>query len=349
VLHYWLKVRTTRARESGSVAPMTVSIGSADGPQTGRIVPVSAQQSVCASRDHAIAEIAEGQHGLITLAQLERAGLTASGVRKRAAKGRLHRVHLGVYSVGHRPLDLDGEKMAAVLGCGANAALSHASAAALWRLRADSGRPFDVTAPNRRGRLPVGIRAHRHGFLREPDKTSVRGIPCTSVARTLLDLAGLVDVSELRKAISEAEVRRILDLADVRALMERSGGRRGVARLRMVISELSPQTAQSRSYLERKFLAMCERAKLPPPEVNCRLVVGNRELSPDFLWRGARLIVESDGRETHDTASAFENDRLRDQAFSAADWQVIRCTWHQVLHEPIRLTKTIRTILDRRA
>lgn len=177
----------------------------------------------------------------------------------------------------------------------------------------------------------------------------MRGIPCTSVARTLLDLAGLVGVSELRKAISEAKVRRILDPAAVQALIARSARRRGVARLRMVISELSPQTAQSRSYLERKFLAMCERAKLPPPEVNCKLNVGNRQLSPDFLWRDACLIVESDGREAHDTASAFESDRLRDQAFSAAGWQVIRCTWHQVLHEPIRLTRTIRTILDRRA
>jgi very-short-patch-repair endonuclease len=149
--------------------------------------------------------------------------------------------------------------------------------------------------------------------------------------------------------VSEAEVLRILDREAIESTIARNPNRRGVARLRLLIAGLSPQTGRSRSRLERRFLAMCEVAKLPPPEVNCKLDVGNRHLSPDFLWRDARLIVETDGRETHDTASAFESDRLRDQAFSVAGWQVIRCTWRQVLSEPARLAQTIRTIHDRRA
>lgn len=320
-----------------------------DGLQASSMDVFSARRPVTASPDQAIADMAERQHGVIALDQLRAAGLTASAVRDRAAAGRLHRVHAGVYSVGHRPLSLDSRRMAAVLACGPDAVLSHRAAAALWRLRPERQGSIDVTAPNRRGRTPGGIRAHRHGSLRESDRASVRAIPCTSVARTLLDLAGVVGVSELRKAISEAEVLRVFDLTDVQTLIARSTGRRGVARLRMVVFELSPQTARSRSYLEHKFLAMCERGSIPPPEVNCKLVVENKPVMPDFLWRDARVVVESDGRETHDTASAFESDRRRDQAFSAAGWQVVRCTWHQVLHEPTRLARTIGKILDRRA
>jgi very-short-patch-repair endonuclease len=161
----------------------------------------------------------------------------------------------------------------------------------------------------------------------------------------LLDLAGVVRVSELRKAISEAEVLRIFDPVAVQAVIARSAGRRGVARLRMVVSELSPQTARSRSYLERKFLMMCERAAVPPPEVNCTLNLGGEMLQPDFIWRDAGLIVETDGRETHDTASAFERDRRRDQILGAAGWQVIRCTWRQVIDEPTRVAQTLHALL----
>ncbi|HKB52198.1 MAG TPA: type IV toxin-antitoxin system AbiEi family antitoxin domain-containing protein [Solirubrobacterales bacterium] len=317
----------------------------ADGPQAGQIVPFAAHRPKTVGRERVIAEIADRQHGVATLAQLRDAGLSASGVRKRVAKGRLYAVHAGVYSVGRRLLTPDGRRIAAVLACGPGAVLSHRSAAALWGLCPDSKGSIDVTAPNRRGRIPAGIAAHRDGSLHGSDRTSIRGIPCSSVARTLLDLAGMVSVSELRREISQAEVLRIFDLAAVEALIGRSRGRRGVARLRMIISELSPRTGRTRSYLERRFLAMCERAMIPPPEVNCKLDLGNERLTPDFLWRDTRLIVETDGRETHDTASAFEEDRRRDQVFGAAGWQVIRCTWRQVLDEPARVASTISTVL----
>ena len=236
--------------------------------------------------------------------------------------------------------------MAAVLACGPGAVLSHRSAAVLWGLRKGDGRPtIDVAAPNRRGRIPQGISAHRDGSLTPQDRTAAHGIPCTTVARTLLDFAGVAPLWELRKAVSEAEVLRILDHDAVRKLIKRCRGRRGVARLRLVMDEIHPKTKWTRSDMEIAFLEMCKRAGLPEPEVNVMLYPGGRKIMPDFLWRDAGLVVEADSREFHDTGSAFESDREREQRLQLAGWRVSRCTWRQIEREPRRLAETIRGLL----
>jgi very-short-patch-repair endonuclease len=242
-------------------------------------------------------------------------------------------------------MDLNRQRMAAVLACGPNAVLSHRSAAALWGIRDDSRALIDVTAPRRRGRIPDGIDAHRDHCLAGEDRTTFKGFPCTSLERTLLDLAAVVAVWELRKALSEAEVLRLLDHAGLRRLIRRSRGRRGVARLRMLLDEIHPDTKRTRSELERLFLRMCTRAGLPRPEVNVSLDVGNGSLKPDFLWRDSGLIMEADSRRFHDTYSAFQHDRRREQRLQLAGWRVSRCTWEQVEHEPRRLAETIRGLL----
>jgi very-short-patch-repair endonuclease len=235
--------------------------------------------------------------------------------------------------------------MAATLACGPNAVLSHRSAAALWGIREDDRSSIDVTAPNRRGRIPNGIEAHRDASLGDEDRTTLSGIPCTSLARTLLDLAAVIPVWELRKALSEAEVLRLLDLVSLRRLIRRSRGRRGVARLRMLLDEIHPETKRTRSEMERRFLRLCARAQLPQPEVNVSLDVEGRRLMPDFLWRSANLIVEADSRRYHDTDSAFQRDRQREQRLLLAGWRVARCTWEQVDREPQKLAGTIRALL----
>jgi very-short-patch-repair endonuclease len=294
-----------------------------------------------------IAGIAGRQHGVVALFQLRDAGLSVKAVQKRVDRGRLHRVHEGIYAVGHPLIGRKGRFMAAVLAGGAEALLSHRSAADLWGLRRDPRSSLDVTAPNRRGRIPAGIDAHRDGSIVFADRAVVHGIPCTSLARTLLDLAAVVSFWELRKAVAEAEVLRLLDVSEVRKLIRRSRGRRGVARLRCCIDELRPSTRRTRSELEREFLRRCEQVGLPEPEVNVPLDVEGIRLRPDFLWRDARLILEADSRKYHDTGSAFELDRSREQRFYAAGWQVVRCTWRQVEVEPGLLLRSLRTGLAR--
>jgi very-short-patch-repair endonuclease len=297
--------------------------------------------------DREIARIADCQHGLVTLEQLRELGVAKDLAYQRVLAGRLHRVHEGVYSVGHTLLTANGRWLAAVLACGPGAVLSHRSAAVLWGVREDSGGhdPIDVTAPNRRGRKPPGIAAHRCGALTPHDCTGVHGIPCTTVERTLLDLAAVIPMWQLRKALAEAEVLRILDMDALRALLRRSRGRRGVARLRLLLDELHPETKRTRSELERMFLRMCSRGGLPRPEVNVTLDIGSRQLTPDFLWRDAGLIVEADSRRFHDTHSAFQHDRRREQDLQLAGWRVSRCTWEQVENEPRRLASTIQSLL----
>jgi very-short-patch-repair endonuclease len=213
-------------------------------------------------------------------------------------------------------------------------------------MREESCASIDVTAPNRRGRIPKGIAAHRDGSLIPADRTVLNGIPCTTVARTLLDLAAVAPVWELGKAISEAEVLRLLDHGAVRQLIKRNRGRRGVARLRVLMDDIHPETKRTRSEMEILFLRMCERADLPQPEVNVTLYADGRRAIPDFLWRDAGLIVEADSRRYHDTDSAFQSDRKREQRLQLAGWRVSRCTWEQVEREPRQLAETIHRLLS---
>lgn len=297
-----------------------------------------------------VARLAEGQHGVVAMDQLRAIGLSERAVHDWTLTGRLHRVHQGVYAVGHARLTREGGYMAAVLACGPDAVLSHRSAADLWGLRRNGRNRIDVTAPCRRGRSPDGIDAHRDGTLRPQDRAVVDGIPCTSVSRTLLDLAGVLNARQLRNAITAAELLRLLDLRALREVIGRSRGRRGVGRLRRALADYDAAAERAHPGLEREFLALCREADLPSPEVNAAVDLrdGSR-LVPDFIWRDARLIVETDDRRSHETASAFERDRRRDQLLAAEGWRVVRCTWAQVTSEPNRLAATIRLLLSARA
>jgi hypothetical protein len=201
-----------------------------------------------------------------------------------------------------------------------------------------------VIAPRRRGRSPAGIAAHRDGTLTAADRTIVAGVPCTSIARTLLDLAASKDRG-LRHAITQAEVERKFDLDSIEELLSRSRGRRGVRRLKLAIALHDPREQLTRRELEARFLDLCRRYGVTPPEVNGHLMIVGASMMPDFIWRDAGVIVEADSRRVHGTVAAFEKDRRRDQLLAAAGWTVIRVTWRQVLDEPKALSSTIRTLL----
>lgn len=293
-----------------------------------------------------MARICAMQQGLITLEQLEARGLTRQAVSERVNSGRLHRIHRTVYSLTPRVMTQRGRFMAAVLACGPEAVLSHRSAAYLWGLVDSWEEPIDVTAPNRRGRTPGGIAAHRDGSLHPIDKTSVHGIPCTTVVRTILDFSAVEPEWKVRKVVAEAEVLKILDKAKLRALLKRSRRRRGVARLRLILDTIHPQTKRTRSELERLFLEMCAKRSVPEPEANVWLSAPDgKRYQADFLWRQSGLIVEADSRRFHDTDSAFVADRKRRQQLELAGWRVSQCTWEEVETEPRRLARTVIGLL----
>jgi very-short-patch-repair endonuclease len=297
--------------------------------------------------DAAIAALAERQHGVVGLGQLQALGLSASAVRDRVASGRLHRIHYGVYAVGHGRLTREGHWMAAVLAYGPSARLSHRSAAALWNVRPDNRPTADVSLPRRSARSRPGIAAHASTTLTAADCTTVDGIPCTTLARTLLDLAEVVDRRGLERAIEQAEVLRLFDLRAVEDVLARANGRRGAAVLRAVLTDRA-EPALTKSDLEECFLSLCRAGLLPSPEVNAGLVVDDGPpIEVDFLWRAQRLAVETDAFGTHGTRHSFERDRRRDQRLKVAGYDPLRFTRRQIMKEPDSVLVTLGALLAR--
>jgi len=275
--------------------------------------------------------------------------MTASAVRARAATGRLHRLYRGVYSlVPPHLLTRDGRRMAAVLACGPGAVLSHRSAAALHELRAFGGVKFDVTVPIRSARTHVGINVHRSTSLTPADITTANGIPCTTIARTLFDLAEVVERRMLERAFDQAEIIEVFDLRAIEDQLDRNPARPGGAVIRAVLAEHYIGSTATWSELEERFLRLVREAGLPQPEVNVWVVLpdGGQAIRGDFVWRAQRVIVETDGFETHRTRQAFEDDRRRDQRASAARWRPIRTTWLQLERAPEEVVVAVAGLMD---
>ncbi|HEX6665663.1 MAG TPA: DUF559 domain-containing protein [Solirubrobacterales bacterium] len=214
--------------------------------------------------------------------------------------------------------------MAAVLACGGQAVLSHVSAAALWRLLDPRSGDIHVTVPSTAGRMRrKAIRLHRLTSLQPDQVTRRRRIPVTTPARTIADLR------RLRPPVSEATHRRAIRQAEVLGL--RTG--------------LATPTAPTRSELEDRFLALCRRYKLPPPEVNVR--VGRWEV--DFVWRDQRLVVETDGYRYHRGPTAFETDHVRDLDLRTSDHDVLHFTYDQVTNHPSQVANVVRRELEARS
>ena len=288
--------------------------------------------------DLAIGALAERQHGVVGRRQLLELGLGSGAIDRRLKLGRLRPVHRGVYTIGHRLLTQDGRWMAAVLACGRHAVLSHRAAAALWGMR--GGTHVEVTVPcGRRGR--DHIRVHR-ATLPPDERTTHRGIPTTTVPRTLLDLSAVVGRRHLRAALREAEHQRLTDPLSLRDLIARYRRRPGIATVRALLAEASIGARIIRSELEERFQDFLIRAGLPLPQTNA--VVEGFEV--DCVWPEQRLIVELDGHATHSPAHAFEVDRARDRRLEAAGWRVIRITWRQLVQEPQLVEADLRRLLQ---
>jgi very-short-patch-repair endonuclease len=280
--------------------------------------------------DWVIGELAGRQHGVVARRQLLAVGVTGRAIERRIEGGRFHRVRSGVYTVGHQVLSQHGWWMAAVLAAGPGAVLGHRSAAALWRIRATARTRVEVTVP-RKLRPRTGLHPHC-AVLPADEVTAKDGIPVTAPARTLLDLAAVVDRQTLDRALNEAEVQRLQGPSE---LLERYEGRRGTATLRALLLNARRST---RSPLEAEFSAFLEAHGIPRPDTNT--IIEGYEC--DAVWRQARLIVELDGYATHGTRRAFERDRARDRRLQARGWRTTR----QLSSEPADLAAELLSSLS---
>jgi very-short-patch-repair endonuclease len=295
----------------------------------------------CVRADAAIAELADRQHGVVARYQLEELGLGRGAIDWRLNAKRLHPVYRGVYAVGRRRIDRRGVWMAAVLGCGPDALLSHRSAAGLWGIRPPSGGRVDVTLP-RRLRPRDGIRPHQ-ATVAEDEREVQAGIPVTSVPRTLLDLATVLQPDELKRAAEQAEALQLGGRLSLIAVVQRHHKRHGARALKGV----GPVTAAlPRSELERRFLAFVDETGLPQPLVNRWIDIGGELIQADCAWPEHKLIVELDSRAWHDTEAAFERDRRRDRRCLAAGRPVVRVTHRMLAEEREELEDELRALLS---
>ena len=295
------------------------------------------------AREHLLVALADAQEGSIKRAQMVALGFTRHEIDRMLANGLLVARYRGVYSLGRRKLTRRGRWMAAVLAAGESAVLSHRSAAALFGLRVGE-RAIEVTAAN--GRRRNGIFIHR--AVLPPDEVTTRdGIPTTTAARTLLDLAAVEEPLVLERALHAAERDRLADTTPLATLLDRYPRRPGTPMLRAILASQSLGEDVTDSELEDAFLALLDRHGLPRPQLNRWFKVGTDWIRADAVYPDRRLIVELDGRRTHGTTLAFHGDRRRDRRLKALGWDVVRVTWRDIHNDEHTLARDLAALLCR--
>ncbi len=286
--------------------------------------------------DEEVADVAARQHGVITRAQLLGLGISPSTIDRRLRDGALLREHPGVYRVGHRAPSVEATYLAVVLACGEGALLSGRAAAHLLGLLRSAPPVPEVTT--RTERLIEGIRTRR---CRKPDPRDAmvfRGIPVTTVARTVADLAADLSLAALGRAWHEADVRYRTTPDDVEAVLARRPTAKGARKLRRILSGDERVTL---STLEQRFLKLLREHRLPLPETN--RPAGSKRV--DCRWPKHRLTVELDSYRYHRTRYAWEQDRRREREAHARGDQIRRYTWTDVVESPAAMLRELQSVL----
>lgn len=293
--------------------------------------------------DRSVAALAGRQHGVVGRWQLLGLGMTPGSIKSRVRHGGLQLVHRGVYAVGHRSVTVEGRWMAATLAFGPDAVLSHRSAAQLWGLVPRSRIRPEVTRPRHAAGRPLLV-VHQSS-LPEDEVVRVRGIPVTSVPRTMLDLAGVLKEREVERAWNEMEVREYRGALSVPDLLERYPGRRGSLVLLRLANRKTLPVGITRNDFEEAFLALIDRHDLPRPRMNAHVQLRGRFYEIDCLWTEQRVAIELDGGPAHKTTKAFEDDRERDRILTAEGFTTSRVTWHHIHDTPVEVADDLRLIL----
>ena len=269
----------------------------------------------------------------MTRAQLSRAGVTPEEIKQRVRRGTLIRVHRGVYRVGHEAPSVEAQYLAAVLACGDGALLSGRAAAYLLGLVKGSAPPPEVTTSARRD-IP-GVKTRRSCRL---DASTWRGIPVTTVPRTLVDLAAVLSTDDLARACHEAGIRHRTTPAMVDAVLVRRPRTPGATNLRRV---LHGDVHVTLSRLESRFLERLRDADLPLPKTN--RPAGGRRV--DCRWPEHRLTVELDSYRYHQSRHAWELDRRREREARARGDEFRRYTYGDVFEQPQLMLAELRALL----
>jgi very-short-patch-repair endonuclease len=284
-----------------------------------------------------LAAIARRQHGLLKVAQLLAAGLSHATILKWVRRGRLHRIHRGVYSLGHAGLSRAGHFLAAVFAGGEGAALSHLSAAELCRVGRRRAARIHVVTPHQR-RSTSEIQFHRANRLHPRDVTTRNGIPVTSMARLLVDLTDVLTAHQLANVIHEAAFRGHFSVLATRDAMQRANGRRNLHVLEKALRLNAEGSAGTKSRHEDAFLALIQPSGICEPRVNTQL----HGFEVDCHWPELKLVVEVDG-SGHGRERTQRDDAHEDRMLRAAGYTVLRFTGEDIDQYPADVLNRLRT------
>jgi uncharacterized protein DUF559 len=293
-----------------------------------------------------VGELAGKQRGRVSHGQIVELGGTRQQIDWWLLSGRLYPVHEGVYAVGHLAPPPGAAFMAAVLAGGEDAVLSHRSAAAHLGLISWSPSRVEVIVPRSGERDRAGIRFHRPKIYGPEDRCISDGIPCTTVARTLVDLGAVLKLHQLERAVEQAELLQVLDVNAIADVLARISRPRGVRNLRRCLGAERLDASLTQSNLERRFLRLCVEAGLPRPTLQYPI-----ELGPgiwhkvDFAWPDRRLAVEVDGGAVHTTRTAARRDRHLDRQIRATGWGLERFMEDDVVDTPAIVVTALHTLL----
>jgi very-short-patch-repair endonuclease len=291
--------------------------------------------------NRAISAVASRQNGLIRSRQLYDAGRSRAAVNRLVAAGWLHPLHDGVYAVGHTALSTHARYLAATYALWPNGVLGHRSAAALHGI-ARVGGPIHVIVPTYNGHPHRGtIRVHRQA-LREDEVETRHGIRCTTVYRTILDLAASAP-RLLEDAFEEAQVLHAIVPEQLACALVSRRGYRGTARMRRLLDgAVDPAGVQSR--LELRFLQLCAAHDLPRPLTQVRL----GRWPVDFYFPEERVAVETDGRRFHASAAKRRRDARKHRDVEASGVLLRRLVWADVADRPAHVAYELRATLRAR-
>lgn len=295
------------------------------------------------AREAAVARIAGLQEGRVSRAQLLERGIDSNAIDRRLASGRLRSESPGVYVLPGAPSGDRARLAVALLSAGPASVVSHLSAAAEHRMRSPSPQVVDITNARRKSSR-AGIRMH-HRVVHPAEVVRVEGLPLTSPAQTVFDLAVMLGNDSLAAVANQGFVAGVLTMQALRLVLERNRRRKGARAFRRLLDRLDPEGRRVRSPLEVAMGQFLRERGFPPWEQNVRLQIGEDIVEPDFLWRPQRVIVETDGRGPHQAPLTFTSDRRKDRRARVEGWQPVRVTWDDLDFGPDELDADLRVLL----
>lgn len=293
-------------------------------------------------------EIAARNHNVVVRRDAIARGVSGSAFDRQIASGGLTRLHPGVYCLHGYDLTWLGRVFAAVVAAGSRAVASHRSAAALHQLDGFRTQLVELTVPRNGIRSVAGARVHsRRVAVTERDRTTVDGIPCTTIERTLVDCAWIAGLARAESALDGAERDRLIVPFEVHAAATRLRGRGRTRTGALADLTEARRGAQPTTKLERMLLRLVREYGLPEPECQFSIGADGATFIVDFAWPRHLVVVETDGRRGHAATADRTADNRRDDALTNAGWRVIRFTYDQVKHDPMGCMVRLRRALDR--